>query len=150
MVGRSGAALAALFALLFAFAAPAGAATSKAVIVTVRPGVSPATAAAQARAKGADVRFVYTRALRGYAATVSPALLKQLRASTAVAAVLPDKLVRIAGTQANPPSYGLDRIDQRALPLNNSYTYPRTGAGVDAYDIDTGLLFTHTQFAGRA
>ena len=45
---------------------------------------------------------------------------------------------------------GVDRIDQLALPLNNSYTYPNTGAGVHVYGIDTGILYSHTDFGGRA
>ncbi len=56
----------------------------------------------------------------------------------------------IDAEQANPPSWGLDRIDQRALPLNSRYTYSGTGAGVTAYIIDTGILTTHQDFGGRA
>ena len=54
------------------------------------------------------------------------------------------------GTQPNPPSWGLDRIDQRNLPLNQSYTYPNTASNVRAYIIDTGIRFDHTTFGGRA
>ena len=53
-------------------------------------------------------------------------------------------------TQTNPPSWGIDRIDQRNLPLSNSYTYTRTGAGVHAYIIDSGIDPTHPNFGGRA
>ena len=53
------------------------------------------------------------------------------------------------GTQSPTPSWGLDRIDQRNLPLNSSYTYPNTGAGVTAYIIDTGILSAHNDFGGR-
>jgi len=53
-------------------------------------------------------------------------------------------------SQVDPsPSWGLDRIDQRALPLNNAYSFTTTGAGVDAYVMDSGILATHSQFAGR-
>jgi len=54
------------------------------------------------------------------------------------------------GTQPNPPSWGLDRVDQRNLPLNNSFTYPSSGAsGVRAYVLDSGIRFTHQDFGGR-
>jgi subtilisin family serine protease len=53
-------------------------------------------------------------------------------------------------TQLNPQAWGIDRIDQRSLPLSASYTYTATGSGVKAYIIDSGIRFTHTQFGGRA
>ncbi|WP_157631447.1 S8 family serine peptidase [Catelliglobosispora koreensis] len=56
----------------------------------------------------------------------------------------------ILGTQPNPPSWGLDRIDQRNLPLDASYTFPNNGAGVRAYILSTGIRVTHTDFGGRA
>jgi hypothetical protein len=55
-----------------------------------------------------------------------------------------------ASVVQTPATWGLDRIDQRDLPLNNSYTYNFTGAGVHAYIIDTGIRTTHTEFGGRA
>jgi subtilisin family serine protease len=57
-----------------------------------------------------------------------------------------DGEVTVNATQWNPPSWGLDRIDQHFLPLSNSFTYTRTGAGVNAYVIDTGILFSHSDF----
>ncbi|MEU4066764.1 S8 family serine peptidase, partial [Streptomyces wedmorensis] len=53
-------------------------------------------------------------------------------------------------TQLNPPSWGLDRIDQAALPLDSSYKYPTLASNVHAYVIDTGIRTTHTDFGGRA
>jgi subtilisin family serine protease len=58
--------------------------------------------------------------------------------------------MRAVGTQSPVPSYGLDRIDQRALPLSGSFTYTATGAGVKAYVVDTGILLGHQDFGGRA
>lgn len=72
-------------------------------------------------------------------------------ADPAVASVVQDRTFHITGTQPSPPSWGLDRIDQRNLPLNGSYTYPDSaGQGVTAYVIDTGVRITHSDFGGRA
>jgi len=143
------------FAAALAVLAPTGATAATPAgryIVVLKAGstLTPAAAAASARAQGAQVSFVYSRAIRGYAATLSRSLVRQLRASSSVDYVQRDMPVRIVGTQTPVPSYGIDRIDQRSLPLNNTYTYPRTGAGVNAYGIDTGIRITHQQFGGRA
>lgn len=58
--------------------------------------------------------------------------------------------VSIDATQSPTPSWGLDRIDQQALPLNNSYTYPNTASNVHAYVIDTGIRLSHVDFGARA
>jgi len=51
-------------------------------------------------------------------------------------------------TQSSPP-WGLDRIDQHDLPLNQSYVYTATGQGVTAYIVDSGINATHVEFGGR-
>ncbi|HEX6685943.1 MAG TPA: S8 family serine peptidase [Candidatus Limnocylindrales bacterium] len=96
------------------------------------------------------VGFRYTHALRGFEVAVSEKGAMQLASDPSVAYVEQNHTVTIADTQTPVPSWGLDRIDQRNLPLNNSYTYPVTGSGVRAYIIDTGIRFSHNDFGGRA
>ncbi|MFV2021950.1 S8 family serine peptidase [Micromonospora sp. LOL_023] len=99
---------------------------------------------------GAKLLHVYSHALRGFAATMSEPAARRLAARPDVAYVEQDGLVQTSDTQINPPSWGLDRIDQRNLPLHNSYTYPTTASTVRAYVIDTGIRVTHTTFGRRA
>ncbi|MGD8148665.1 S8 family serine peptidase [Ornithinimicrobium sp. Y1694] len=101
----------------------------------------------QARGKGIGVQHTYG-ALGGYAAQLSAAQVEELRADPDVAWIEEDSIVSIEATQSNPP-WGLDRIDQRALPLDRSYTYTSTGQGVRSYIVDTGILTSHAQFSGR-
>jgi subtilisin family serine protease len=131
--------------------APADAAAPRAgYVVTLAPGAATAPVLSLTRALGGEVGFVYRHALQGFSVTLPVPALTALRALPGVAAVQPDQVVRALGTQVNPPSYGLDRVDQRALPLSKSYTYTATGAGVTAYVIDTGLTYNHLEFGGRA
>ncbi|MEU7925951.1 S8 family serine peptidase [Micromonospora sp. NPDC049107] len=99
---------------------------------------------------GGKVARTYGTALRGFEVTVSAAAAARIAADPAVAYVEQNHTVSISGTQANPPSWGLDRIDQRNLPLDSSYTYPNTAGNVHAYIIDTGIRFSHNDFGGRA
>jgi subtilisin family serine protease len=106
---------------------------------------------ALARKYGADIERTYTKALNGYAVEASETEAKRLAADPAVASVTQNRIFGITGTQPSPPSWGLDRIDQKNLPLNSSYTYPDSaGQGVTAYVIDTGVRVTHSDFGGRA
>ncbi|ELS56103.1 putative secreted subtilisin-like serine protease [Streptomyces viridochromogenes Tue57] len=100
---------------------------------------------------GADIERTYKKALNGYAIEASEAEAKALAADPAVASVVQNRMFSIDATQTNPPSWGLDRVDQKNLPLNSSYTYPDSaGQGVTAYVIDTGVRITHSDFGGRA
>ncbi|MFE9772742.1 S8 family serine peptidase [Streptomyces sp. NPDC005931] len=106
---------------------------------------------AVAKKYGAEIERTYTKALNGYEIEATEAEAERLAADPAVASVVQNRTFRITGTQPSPPSWGLDRIDQKSLPLNNSYTYPDSaGQGVTAYVIDTGVRVTHSDFGGRA
>jgi subtilisin family serine protease len=96
------------------------------------------------------VLHVYQHALRGFVARMSEAEAQQLALRPDVERVEEDGVISILATTQSPvPSWGLDRIDQRNLPLNNAYTYTSTGLGVHAYVIGTGILLTHSDFSGR-
>jgi subtilisin family serine protease len=93
-------------------------------------------------------RFVYEHSLHGFAVEATPFEAEQLANDSRVAFVEEDGVVEASASQANA-TWGLDRVDQRALPLNKTYQYNQTGAGVNAYVIDTGIRTTHAEFKGR-
>jgi len=92
----------------------------------------------------------WTAALEGFSATMTPAAAERLARDPEVAFVEQDAVVSAASTQADPPSWGLDRVDQRAGTLDSRYSYANAGSGVTAYVIDSGIRISHVQFGGRA
>jgi subtilisin family serine protease len=123
-------------------------------IVVLKASAAGATArsavGAAAEQRGGTVVARYSRVLNGFAARLPAAALAAVRADPAVAYVEPDSVIEGATDQTNPPSWGLDRIDQRTLPLNNLYRYDSTGVGATVFVVDSGIRATHTDFGGRA
>ncbi|MEV0449380.1 S8 family peptidase [Streptomyces sp. NPDC050600] len=157
------AALLGTFAALPAQAAPAegvvlAAGSADAVpgsyIVTLKQGAGFKAASTKGRGLiagyGGTVGKTFGSALNGYTARLDAGAARRLAADPAVASVEQDQVVRADATQSSAP-WGLDRVDQAALPLSGTYTYPDSaGAGVTAYVIDTGVRISHTEIAGRA
>ena len=109
----------------------------------------PDLAAQLARAHGGTTLFIYEHALKGFAVALPEQAATALASNPNVAYVEPDSVVWAFGSQTGA-TWGLDRIDQRNLPLDNTYNYVHTGIGVTAYIIDTGIDISHTEFGGRA
>ena len=122
------------------------AATPGRYIVQLRSGTN---AFAAASAVGATNVMSYQRAITGFAADLTAEAYDALSGDPNVISIEPDVVVQTSDTQLTPVSWGLDRIDQRALPLDRSYTYDNRAEGVRAYVIDTGVRASHMQFGGR-
>ena len=95
------------------------------------------------------LRMTYKSALKGMTLSLSDAAADSLRNDPNVAFVEQDRTISMANVQA-AGGWGLDRVDQRGLPLNGMYSFGSDGTGVTAYILDSGINFTHTDFGGRA
>jgi serine protease len=153
---RSIAALASVIATtVVGIASPAEGAEASSIvpnryIVVFKDSVAnPALEAAEiVRRNGGTLHFTYTKAVRGFAATLPAAAVKGLARNPKIAFIEQDRAVKAGATQS-PATWGLDRVDQPSLPLSGSYEYDSGASGVYAFVIDTGIRTTHTLFGGR-
>ncbi|SDM75440.1 S8 family peptidase [Allokutzneria albata] len=119
-------------------------------LVSLEDGAAVSASRSLAERYGGTVKSVLTVAMHGFVVRdLSEAAARRLAADPLVRKVFQDGTARIADTQANP-TYGIDRVDQRNLPLDKKYTYNTTASNVTAYVLDTGIRKTHTEFEGRA
>jgi subtilisin family serine protease len=115
-------------------------------VVVLRDGADPRAVAAAA---GVQPRDVYQAALTGFSARLSAGQLTALRHHPRVQYVEENQVLTAQSVQS-PAPWGLDRIDQNLLPLNNAYVFNTLAGQATAFIIDTGILATHPEFGGRA
>ncbi len=111
-------------------------------IITLAPRVNPRQVAVEA---GVNPDYVYTEVLNGFAGTMSELAQSKLRRDNRVVRIEQD-----SEQSATAIPWGVDRLDQRALPVNGTYNPTGNGAGVSVYVVDTGIRFDHVMFEGRA
>ena len=103
--------------------------------------------------QGGKVLQSYDTVFKGFAIYLPDAaaatFVEVMKKNPQVLSVESDTVMKIDATTQSNPDWGLDRIDQKALPLNSAYSYLQTGSGTTAYIVDTGILSTHQQFSGR-
>ena len=117
-------------------------------IVQFTAGTSPQDGARELRGGGGEVERLLEHAFSGSVVRLSVRQAAALARNPRIAHVEADSVVRAVDTQSSPP-WGLDRSDQRGLPLSDGFTWTANGTGVTAYVVDTGVRADHADFGGR-
>jgi subtilisin family serine protease len=130
--------------------ASAPVATNRYIVVLADTVNTDAVAGEQAHRYGAQVSYVYRRALHGYAARMTAAQAASLTRDRRVRSVEPDRPVKLRAQVQHRAPWDLDRLDQSGPGLDGAYHPTGDGSGVTAYVIDTGIRLSHHEFGGRA
>ena len=117
-------------------AAPGKDSAAKTYIVKTKSVLSASGMATEVQAAGGQIKNVYRRVYPGFSAKLTAAQVQELKANPKVESVIADQAVHATTTQTNP-TWGLDRIDQRATAGDGKYRYDTSGSGVTAYIVDT-------------
>lgn len=123
-----------------------GAARQNQLSVDARAGVARPDSSAQTVN---SYKFVYSHAIRGFSATLTPDSVTFLQAQPEVDYIVPDMVVSGDAIQNPVLTWGLDRIDQREQPGDATYEYIYDGSNVHVYVLDSGIRATHVEFSGR-
>lgn len=99
---------------------------------------------------GIKAGFKYKNTIKGFSAKLPAAAILGLSNNPNIDYIEQDQVMSANTTQTNPPSWGINRIDQNSLPLGIYYNYTSTGVGVNAYIFDSGILLSHNEFGARA
>lgn len=98
----------------------------------------------------ASLGFAYNYVLQGFSASLTLEEVARLRRDRRVKYIERDAVITLSATSQSNATWGIDRVDQRDLPLNKTYTYNSDASAVTAYIIDTGIFYSHNDFGGRA
>jgi hypothetical protein len=124
-------------------------------IVVLKKGTDRASFIKELTQQNINIPYVFVARPLDFVAQMDENKAATLRQDSRVFTVSIDEEIYPSAIQPIAPvgqqsNWGLDRIDQRSLPLNNKFSYSRTGRDVDLYIIDTGIRYTHSEFQGRA